>query len=113
MGMMYLPYIPDDLLLVSLGFGVGYYLSRGGKSFDHDVQRSRWFKNLGGPYRWLVRRLLDVTHHFEYGLIVMYLANQYLSGGVHDFVYSFGFAMVLDDINDIPPRMRRYWKVEK
>jgi len=114
--MSYVPLLETELLAVVLGFGTGVALGNGGKDFDRMVQETEWFKKLSKFKKWLVKMLLDLTHHFQYGLILMLYARIYLES-THPtlfwIVYSLGFGLVVTDIKDVPRRFRRFFGVEE
>ena len=113
--MSYVPLLDMELLAVVLGFGTGIALGNAGKNFDRMVQETEWFSKLSTFYKWLVKTLLDVTHHFQYGLILMLYARIYLET-THPtlfwIVYSLGFGVVVADIQDVPRRFRKFFGVE-
>jgi len=85
--------------------GIGLCFARGfGKRFDEDIKNSEWFKKLNGWKRWIVERLLDFTHHWWVGALLM-LYSPYPQ------LYWFGVGIFLDDIPDIPRRLRKYFKL--
>lgn len=91
--------------------GVGLTFGRAfGKQLDQEIQASAWFKGLGGLQQNLVRRLLDFLHHWWMGALLMLYF-----GGV-EAVYWFGYGLLLDDVPDMPARLKKYlgylWKDE-
>ena len=95
---------PETLLQVTW-FTLGLVFGRGfGKRLDQDIQASDWFKRRHEVWRNVIRRLLDITHHFWMGLLlVVYSGNQ-------ELVW-FGWGLVIDDFPDIPARIQGYFNV--
>lgn len=112
--MSYLPLLDVELLSVILGFSTGVAFGNAGKNFDNEVQNTQWFKNRNRLVKWFLKFLMDVTHHFQYGLILMLYAMVYIDMELHPvrfwLVYSFGFGLVVTDIKDIPRRFRRFFE---
>ena len=108
--MNYLPDFPVEFIVTVLGFGIGFYLGNSGKNFDHEVQQTEWFGRLGRFRKWLVKQALNTTHHFQYGLLLMYIAKTKLTGDLQTFVYSLGFGMLVTDIKDVPARFRKFFR---
>ncbi|MEM3737546.1 MAG: hypothetical protein QXJ75_05635 [Candidatus Bathyarchaeia archaeon] len=89
----------EDTVWLAFGFT---FARAFGKRFDQDVQNSEWFKCLKNWQRWLVQRLLDFTHHWQWGALLMLYAPW-------TTVYWFGVGVFLDDIPDIPRRVKNYF----
>ena len=88
---------PETLLqftwfLMGVTFGRGF-----GKELDQTIQKSDWFKKQVLWKQEVIRRVLDVTHHFWIGLL---LVNYFTL----DEVVWFGWGLVVDDLPDIPAR---------
>ena len=97
--MVYTFVIPaPETLLEYAWFAMGITFGRGfGKQLDQDIQSSKWFKKRGYWTQWLLKRVLDVTHHWEIGiLMVLYIPTVE--------VIWFGWGLVVDDLPDIPAR---------
>jgi len=80
-----------------------------GKQFDHMVQQTSWYKKQGMLAKWFIKALLNFTHHFWIGLLLMCYADRlpFLSTEI----YWFGYGLFLDDLPDIPSRFRKYFRV--
>jgi len=113
--MSYIPLLDTELLSVILGFSTGALLGNAGKNFDYNIKKTEWFKNLNQFSKWLISMILDVTHHFQYGLILMLYALTYIDSNLHPIrfwlIYSFGFGLVVTDVKDIPKRFRKYFNI--
>jgi len=84
-------------------FGIGFCFARGfGKRLDQEIQASRWFRRRGKLTRWILRRLLDFLHHWWIGALLMCYAPC-------SEVFWFGCGMFLDDLPDIPRRIKEYF----
>ena len=68
-----------------------------GKKLDQDIQASSWFKGLNPVWRGLVKRGLDLLHHWWIGALIMI----YVPG---EAPYWFGLGLFLDDLPDVPRR---------
>jgi len=103
MSMIPLP-IPDTLLTVTW-FGMGLIFGRAfGKKIDWEIQQSEWFKRRSKVVQFLVKGLLDFTHHWWMGALLMV----YVSGVLE--VYWFGCGLLVDDFPDVPRRIQKYFK---
>jgi len=75
-----------------------------GKKFDLEIQETEWFKKLKPWQKWLIRRLLDFTHHWWIGLLlVVYLSHI-------PELYWFGWGLFYDDLPDVPRRFKKILK---
>lgn len=92
--------VPKDLFQ-GVWFGIGLTFGRCvGKGLDHTIQQSDWFKSLGVVGKWFVKFMLDFLHHWWIGALLMIYFPQYPE------VYWFGMGLVVDDLPDIPNRIR-------
>jgi hypothetical protein len=71
-----------------------------GKKLDWDVINTEWFKSLSPIMQNVVSRLLDCTHHWWIGALLM-LYSPAMFGVI---LYWFGAGLLLDDLPDIPQR---------
>jgi len=101
--------IDAALLAEILGFSVGYLWGEAFSKTDWAVQQTAKFKALGPGWKWLVENILNMTHHFQYGLGAMLLALKFLLPGTLSFtlLYVGGAGMVLSDIKDLQNILRR------
>lgn len=75
-----------------------------GKQLDQGIQADPWFKRRHRVWRELLRRILDFTHHFWVGLLlVVYLPD------IPEAVW-FGWGLFVDDMPDLPRRVKGYFK---
>jgi hypothetical protein len=80
-------------------FGRGF-----GKDLDHTVQQTEWFTALSDTWKYVVCRILDVTHHWWMGgLLIAYC-------GTTPEAFWFGWGLLIDDLPDIPQRMLDVWQ---
>ena len=84
--------------------GIGLTFGRAfGKQLDQNIQNSAWFKELEPWQQWFAKCLLDFLHHWYIGaLIMLYVARV-------EFFW-FGYGLLLDDLPDIPRRLRKLLK---
>ena len=83
-----------------------------GKKLDQGIQAGDWFKSLSPTWRGIIKRILDFTHHWQYGGI-LWLYSTEISLRLGNPAYSipilfFGFGLMLDDIRDIDNLKRRF-----
>lgn len=96
--------LPDNFETI-VWFGIGITFARAfGKRLDQDIQATQWFKDLKGWQKWLVKRLLDALHHWQIGALLILYAP------VPQIVW-LGAGILVDDIPDLPRRIRGYFKV--
>lgn len=86
-----------------LWLAIGFTFARAyGKRLDQDIQASEWFQNLPGLQSWLVKHSLDFLHHWWIGALIMVYSPW-------EQLMFFGAGILLDDLPDIPRRMKRYF----
>ncbi|GAJ07454.1 unnamed protein product, partial [marine sediment metagenome] len=79
-------------------FGMGVVFGRGfGKQLDQDIQASDWYKEQPQLNRWIIKRVLDVTHHWWIGMLLV------IYSGAEEVIW-FGWGLVVDDLPDLPFR---------
>lgn len=99
--------VPPTLLamcwfLIGINFGRSF-----GKQLDQDIQGSDWYKNLHPNARWILKRVLDFTHHWWIGLLlVVYSYRITWSWWIlrAEEIYWFGWGLFVDDLPDVPRR---------
>jgi hypothetical protein len=83
-----------------------------GSQLDQDITAGDWFKGLKGWRQGLVKRVLDVTHHWIYGGILWLYADKIAVLIKHPSwnipILFFGFGILIDDIRDVENLKRRY-----
>jgi hypothetical protein len=86
--------------LSAVWLGIGLTFGRGfGKNLDQTIKKTEWFSRLPIWQQWFVARILDVTHHWWMGALIMaYVANTE--------VFWFGAGLLVDDLPDVPKRIR-------
>jgi len=95
-----------ELFWLALGIVFGRAF---GKQLDHDIQQVEEFKKLPRWLRWIIKRLLDFTHHWWIGGIIMisYDAVEiFYFGRLPVCPFWFGYGLFIDDIPDVPKRVR-------
>jgi hypothetical protein len=93
--------LPQTLLEVTW-FLIGFFAGRAGAQCDHKVKETEWYNGLCPMQKYLVDALLDFTHHFWIGLLLMVYA-------VNPEMYWFGMGLFVDDMPDIPSRFRKWF----
>jgi hypothetical protein len=94
--------------------GVGITFGRAfGKNLDRDIKASEWFQRRHPFWRNLVARLLDCLHHWYIGALLMAYASLIAAWlrwpSLHQEIFWFGAGLLIDDMPDIPPRIRRFY----
>ncbi len=110
--------IPENFLQ-SVWLALGIQFGRCfGKKLDYDIQNSEWFKQQHPLTQGIIKRLLDFTHHWWIGaLLMIYITNPLIVLGLtfnldKEF-YWFGAGLLLDDLPDIPQRLSKAVKIIK
>lgn len=130
-GYFLIPWLSTPLLAEILGFSAGFLFGHGFKNFDGNLKYgawSSWYKQQDKAVQTFVGSVLDVLHHFEYGILVMLLINisvfapealpVFLSGLVElnivwkILLYAFGVGLVADDLHDYQQVLRRLAKIQ-
>jgi hypothetical protein len=86
-----------------LGFGLGFLLGEKGYTFDGEVKYGSgkaWFESLHPVLRYVVSLGMDVLHHWEYGILSIYLGHRFFTGDLQVFSWYFGWGMVVSDFKD-------------
>jgi len=99
--------VPTPVTFIEwLWFGMGITFGRGfGKNLDHTIQKTKWFRKLKPWQKWFIRRLLDVTHHWWIGgILIGYFPNI-------PELFWFGAGLLVDDLPDVPRRIKKLLKV--
>lgn len=93
--------IPQTFLQ-AVWMGVGLTFGRAfGKDLDYNVQQSDWFKNRNYLIQLFLKRLMDFLHHWYMGALLMIYFSELE-------VYWFGFGLLIDDLPDIPSRIKKF-----
>ena len=100
-------------VLGALAFGLGVGLSRFLKSLDKYVQTTQEFQNMSEGQKMLLRALIDIVHHWEIGLLLIYLALRFASGDIAVFLQLLGWGLFISDTPDIPPRYIKIFRYLK
>lgn len=93
---------------------VGYVTRSFTKNLDQDIQQTEWFRKRGKATRLIVKKLLDLFHHWPLGWGLMVYCGRVhpLVSGWLSFsdVFYVGAAIFLDDLPDVPRRVRGIFK---
>jgi len=95
-----------ETLLQATWFLIGLFAGRGGAKSDNIVKESDWYKKRGPITQKIINGLLDFTHHFWIGMLLMVYA-------VNPEMYWFGMGLFIDDLPDIPPRFIKWFNYLK
>lgn len=70
-------FLEDPTTIASiLGFSIGFLYGESFSRFDQIVRYgTEWFLERSPFVQWLIASMLDVNHHFQYGLALMLLAK--------------------------------------
>jgi len=107
--------VPFELTTVSffLLIVVGYVTRVFTKNLDEDIQKGDWFKGLSKIQKLIVKKTLDLFHHWPLGWALMIWStqialNSYLSwlSLTPGDVYWIGAAIFIDDLPDVPRRVK-------
>jgi len=97
--------LPETLLEVTY-FLIGFMAGRAGALCDHQIKESAWYKKQGVATQSTISALLDFTHHFWIGLLLMVEIPRTVCGGRP---YWFGMGLFVDDMPDIPARFKKWF----
>jgi hypothetical protein len=96
--------------------GIGITFGRAfGKQLDQTIQNTERFKQLGTFTQYLIERFLDAMHHWWMGALLMlwFVDPEFIQVFGYDIsIYWFGMGLLIDDIPDMPPRIKKllsYW----
>jgi len=89
------PLMQATWFIIGVTFGRGF-----GKKLDQGIVASKWFKKRNPIVQGLLKRILDVTHHFWVGLLLMLYIPM-------PEIYWFGAGLFVDDLPDVPRRYRK------
>jgi len=94
-------------LLEWVWLGLGLLFGRAfGKPLDHEIQKTGWFNKLERKYQWIVKAAFDFLHHWWVGALLMAYSNLFPFAKTE--IFWFGLGLLIDDLPDIPPRIRGY-----
>lgn len=97
--------LPQTLLEVTY-FLIGFFAGRAGALCDHQIKESAWYKKQRPCVKSTISALLDFTHHFWIGLLIMVEIPMTAYGGRP---YWFGMGLFVDDMPDIPSRFKKWF----
>lgn len=93
--------LPETLLQMTW-FLIGFFAGRGGAKTDNIIKESNWYKGLCGWQQKILNGILDFTHHFWMGMLLMTYA-------LSPEMYWFGMGLFIDDLPDIPARFVKWF----
>lgn len=96
---------------------IGFMFGRSfGKRLDQTIKKTEWFKQRSELVKRLIGNALDFMHHFWMGMLLMLYSAQFASAiaalgiqTVPDTYYWFGVGLFLDDLPDLPERLKKYF----
>jgi len=96
------PFMDPGTIAKILGFSMGFLYGESFSELDFKVKYlSQWYKNRSTLTQWFIASLLDSQHHFQYGLLLMLLAQTLdLSSIIVILVYFAGSGLVVSDLKD-------------
>jgi len=89
-------------LAMGLTFGRAF-----GKKLDWDIVNSDWFKAQSAVTQNILSRVLDFTHHWWAGALLMLYAPPQLWVFTYTMMYWFAGGLLLDDLPDVPSRLSK------
>jgi len=95
------PVTSEQLFLVLLGLSFGHAFS----NFDYDMQQGKLYTGAPAWAQWLMKRLMDFTHHWWIGY-AMYLYPLPLQFA--EAIRWFGAGVFYDDLADYKQLLKRY-----
>jgi hypothetical protein len=100
-----------------LWFGIGLTFARAFAESDHALQNTEWFKTLESSIaKYLVKSFMDAFHHWWIGgILIVYNVqiSTFIPSGFFItplIVYWVGWGILIDDLPDLPPRIKKYFK---
>jgi hypothetical protein len=96
--------------VIVLGFSMGFLLGEGGSKFDEEIKYGAgktWYNALPLYGQAIVNYILNVTHHFQYGLVAIIIGHIYLTGMQQQFAWYFGWGMIISDWKDYKNILKR------
>jgi hypothetical protein len=101
-----------EQLVMYLGLSIGYLWGEAFSKFDYNITyESEWYKKLGKFQQWIIKSLLDTTHHFQMGLILILLITKGWFG-LHPALGSIlnwvGWGLVVSDWKEYKNVLRRF-----
>jgi len=108
--------LPEPSDVATFWFVFTLFFTRGFcKGFDQFIQTTTWFENLSYEEAWIAKQALNLLHHWYIGWFIWVHAEIIAAHPACPFkdwvvVYYIGFAILLDDLPDIPPRLRKIFE---
>lgn len=103
--------IPDLVTaVITLGFSLGFLWGEGGSNFDWEVKYGSgkvWYEGQTLTVKAIIDFLLNVTHHYQYGLIIIILGYLYAAGDILLFMQYFGLGLIISDWKDYKYILKR------
>jgi len=107
-----IPWLNLNFLVEILAFSIGFLWGESFSKFDQYVKYGNgngWFSKLSRRKQWLVERILDANHHFQYGLVLMILAYFVTEPLLALFTYAMGFGLLVSDLKDYKYVLKRFF----
>ena len=88
--------------LTAFTWGESFY------NFDGDIQESAWFKALNPLYQLVVKKFMDINHHWQYGLILNIIGILYFDGLKLVALQYASIGFILADFKDFKNILKRF-----
>jgi hypothetical protein len=88
--------------LTAFSWGESFY------NFDGDVQESDWFKSLNPLAKIVVRKFMDINHHWQYGLILNIIGLLYFDGLKLVALQYAAVGFIIADVKDFKNILKRF-----
>lgn len=100
---------------IVLGFSLGFLLGESFSDFDKQIKHggqkgepSDWYKKLTPFQQWLVSSLLDLLHHYQYGLAIILISETWMTPGTWQLIIKYiGIGLVISDGKDFKNILKR------
>jgi hypothetical protein len=88
--------------LTAFSWGESFY------NFDGDIQESDWFKSLNPLSKIVVRKFMDINHHWQYGLILNIIGLLYFDGLKLVALQYAAVGFIIADLKDFENVLKRF-----
>jgi len=103
--------IPDLVsCVILLAFSIGFLFGEAGANFDQDVKYGvgkEWYESLNIVSRYVLNVFLNVTHHFQYGLVSIIVGYLYFTDLRQIFFWYVGWGLIVADVKDFKNILKR------
>ena len=102
-----------EQLVMYLGLSIGYLWGEAFSGFDGQVKYEfDWFKKFDRFTQWIITSILDVTHHFQWGLILILLVTLNDWFALHPTIGAIlrwvGWGLIVSDWKDYKNVLKRF-----